>query len=275
MTRLLAATGALLITAGCTPNAPEPAPPPPPQPVERWGGLLSNLRMVWSAEPGIDLFGGPAVPVRAYWESVELAQSMGDIDFAYPGFTRAVLPDDPQSDDPSEWGRWPNTEIPLKQPLVGTLYTHILSLTASGRNVTAVVCRYDYTTAQEQGDGRFAVTGQWGKLRDVNAGINANFVKMTAPEDNTPHALPPQKGPAPAPSGDVFGDWRITGALNSFSFFEGERSEKWPSYEADLAACVDKAPDPPERRKFLIAGQHPRSDFPTKPAYPGWPAVAR
>lgn len=48
---------------------------------------------------------------------------------------------------------------------------------------------------------------------------------------------------------------------------------EWPAELADATTCVDKAPDPVERRLYLLNGAHPRSDFPTLPPYPGWPAA--
>jgi len=229
--------------------------------------------MLWTAEPDIDLLAGPAVPVRAYLESITLTQFMGDIAYAYPGFSRAVLPDQPHTGLPSQWGLWPNVEIPLKEPLVGNQKSHLLNVTRSGRDVTAVVCAYTYTSAEEDKDGQFVVPGQWGNQRSPNPGISAYLVKMTAPEREPAHALPPQKGPASAPVDDVFDGWNITGVLKSFSLSEDEGGQEWPSFQADIASCVDTAPDPPERRRFLIDGQHPRSDFPTLPASPGWPST--
>ena len=56
--------------------------------IERWSGSLSDLRYQWDAEAGIDVLSGAAVPVRAYMESWMLAQSAGNLDYAYPGFTQ-------------------------------------------------------------------------------------------------------------------------------------------------------------------------------------------
>ena len=51
---------------------------------------LSDFRFRWTAEPGIDLYSGAAVPLRAYAESWRVAQMMSDMSAAYPGFERAV-----------------------------------------------------------------------------------------------------------------------------------------------------------------------------------------
>lgn len=42
---------------------------------------------------------------------------------------------------------------------------------------------------------------------------------------------------------------------------------------SDYQACSDKEPDPLQRREFLRSGVHPGLDYPTLPAYPGWPAA--
>jgi hypothetical protein len=100
-------------------------------------------------------------------------------------------------------------------------------------------------------------------------GIFAERVTLVAPADDA--TLPPQQGPSPAPSTDVFGDWQITGYLHALSEMGPEFDAQWPTYEADINDCVAKAPDPPERRDFLVTGVHPRADFPSTPATPGWP----
>jgi hypothetical protein len=228
---------------------------------------------MWSAENGIDLLAGPAMVIRAYRESIELAQAMGNVDYVYPGFTRAVLPNEPQSPVQAAWDRWPIVRTPATKAIVGNLKSHILTVNRSGRDVAAVVCSYTYATATETAPGTYVSRG--GAPTDANPGIHAYLVKMTAPEQETGPSLPPQKGPEPAPRADVFGGWKIVGSLNSYAYSPIDLAREWPTYQTDLAACVDKAPDPPERRQFLNAGEHPRADFPTLPAAPGWPAEPR
>lgn len=269
----LAAIAATTMVAGCTPGQPDPAPPPPSPPVERWGGLLSDLRQVWSAEPGIDLLTDPAVVARAYTESTLLAQDMGDIEYVYPGYSRAVLKDEPDSKLMSAWDRWPYLEAPLKEPRFGTSRRHILRVTTAGHDVTVVTCVYDYAIAKEK-EGAFVSIAQNPLNLVPNPGVGVELVKMITPHSDQSPGLPPQTGPLPAPSDDVFGDWKVTGILNVWGSGDPVFDSEWPTYKSDLTACVDKAPDPPERRTFLIAGQHPRSDFPTLPAYPGWPSGA-
>jgi hypothetical protein len=58
--------------------------------IDRSSGPLSQQRYQWTAGPGIDLVTDPAVPLRAYMESRMDAQTMGTVDYAYPGFDRTV-----------------------------------------------------------------------------------------------------------------------------------------------------------------------------------------
>lgn len=202
------------------------------------------------------------MPVRAYIESRMLAQSMGSLDYAYPGFTRAVPPDP----NDAAWGLRPNVDHSLSKALVGNAGSHFLSLSRSGRTVTATLCDYGYSVASQLDNGMFESVAR--RTGGQAKGIDVVRVTLAAPIDET-SPLPPQAGPSPAASNDVFGNWQITGFL--FSTNQPEFKSQWPSYQADVATCVDKAPDRPERRASLIDGEHPRSDFPTSPATPGWP----
>jgi hypothetical protein len=235
-----------------------------PPSIQRWGGLLSDLRYQWDADPGVDVLTGAAVPVRAYIESRMLAQSMGSLDYAYPGFSRAVAPDPPDAG----WGLRPNVDHSLSKALIGNARYHILSLSRAANTVTATVCNYGYSVARQMEGGKYESVAR-GFDRQPK-GIYVERVTLAAP-NNESSPLPPQAGPSPAPSNDVFGDWKITGYL--FSTSQPGFNSQWPTFEADLAKCVDKAPDPPDRRAFLTEGEHPLSDFPTSPATPGWPAT--
>jgi hypothetical protein len=231
--------------------------------IQRWGGLLSDLRYQWDGEPGIDIVTGAAVPVRAYIESRWLAGFMGGLDYAYPGFTRAVPPDPPDAG----WGLRPNVNHTLSNALIGNSKYHILSLSRSADTITAAVCDYDYSVARELDDGKFESVARRSGWQPK--GIHVERITLAAPSaESSP--LPPQAGPSASPSVDVFGDWRITGYL--FSTSQPGFNTQWPTFDAELAKCVEKAPDPPGRRAFLTEGEHPRSDFPTSPASPGWPA---
>jgi hypothetical protein len=138
--------------------------------VQRWTGVLADVRVQWDAQPGIDLVTGVAVPVRAYLESRLLAQYVGKLDQTYPGFERAVPPDEP-NDSPSLSARerQPPLEYPLATPLFGNITYDIQAVERSGRDVTVTVCNFNYAVAKEH-DGKFVsfVTGGPIKSRGVN-----------------------------------------------------------------------------------------------------------
>lgn len=60
-----------------------------------WPPELNGFRFRWTAEPGIDLLTGPAIPVRAYLESYRVGLMTKSINNTYPGFERAIpaIPD--------------------------------------------------------------------------------------------------------------------------------------------------------------------------------------
>jgi len=255
----LFAAGSLVLTACQLFGDDKPA-------IDRWGGLLSELRYQWDAAPGIDVTTGPAVPVRAFIESRMVAQSMGNLDYAYPGFTQAVPADDPGD---NAWDIRPNVNHPVSKAPVGTARYHILSLARAAESVTASVCYYRYSVATEVDGGKFESVAS-GSAAEPK-GIDAERVTLAVPKESS--SLPAQSGPSPAPTDDVFGNWQITGYL--FSTNQPGFQAQWPTYDADVAKCVEKAPDSAERRNFLINGEHPRSDFPTSPPSPGWPEPAK
>lgn len=260
-----------LLFAGCgPPTAQHPAAPPQKTP---WTGKLAEYRVVWSADPGIDLLTGAAVVVRAYIESVYLAETLGDIGYVYPGFTRAVAPNAAEGQPDSTRDRRPNTEHPSGDRIVGTGRYHILRMDTAGRQVTAVICGWGYEAGLDLGNGTYGSRGNV-PAADPAYGTVLRWVAMTAPPELMTPPLPPQKGPAAAPVDDVFGSWRVNGYLTADPAMKDNLNPgEWPSELADAKTCVDKAPDPFERRLYLLNGAHPRSDFPTLPPYPGWPAA--
>lgn len=135
------------------------------------------------------------------------------------------------------------------------------------------VCVWAYTTALDLGHGKYGWMHETA-FTAPSSGIGMQWVSMTAPQGGTGSPLPVQKGTAPAPVDDVFGAWRIDGALIiDASPTRITEFPEWPSRPADAQSCVEKAPDPLERRLFLSNGVHPCSDFPTLPPFPAWPAA--
>jgi hypothetical protein len=258
--RAAAACCAVALVAACN-STPTP-PSPPPAPKGPWTGPLTDVRVVWSAEPGIDLLTGPAVVVRAYEESGTGITFGGSDDFLYPGYAHAL----PPPDAPPPAPHYPEAHAPWRYPLVGTDRYHILRIEPSGTNLVAVYCGWFYGTAEDLGDGKY---GSHNPTTLPSDAIGTFRIALTPPPDGS-QPLPPQKGPAPAPVDDVFGGWRIAQTLAAANYTSPP--PEWPTMVDDANTCAAKAPDPLERRLFLSAGTHPRSDFPTLPAFPGWPA---
>lgn len=238
--------------------------------VDRSSGPLGDERYQWTASPGIDLLTGPAVPIRAFMESRLDAQTMGSLDYAYPGFDRAVAapPADGSHDMLTSNLRPDVGRPPSSRVRVGNNRFRIQSITRSGNALAAILCNYRYGLALEQANGTF-VSVVHNAVHDD--GIDALLLMLTAPSDESSNPLPPQGGPAPAPAVDVFGGWKISGFLNGIRSPDPEFDKVWPTFDADTATCAELAPDPQERRAFLSEGDHPRSDFPTSPPSPGWP----
>lgn len=232
-----------------------------------WTGTLTDLTVQWSAVPGVDLTEGVAVPVRAYFESRFLAQFKGALDAAYPGFTGAVPPNEP--DDSPNIGarnRRPPLDVPATTPVVGTNRYLIQSVDRQNQRYTVTVCNFLYTAAERQPGGRYATLTRGGAPN--TRGIVAMRLYLTEPSHDPSSRLPPQSGSSSEPNQDVFAGWRITGFLAATSDYV---RPEWSDYVSASQRCVDEAPDPPDRRSFLTSGEHPRDDFPTLPPSPGWP----
>ncbi|AQA03658.1 hypothetical protein BVC93_15920 [Mycobacterium sp. MS1601] len=254
---------AVLVSA-CSRPTPSPKAAGPPT---RWPALMSDTTFVWSAEPGIDLLSGPAVVVRAYLESKIVASLGGSDDYLYPGFARAVGPDPgPEFEPPPGTSAlWPELGFPLTGPRAGSFQEHILRVVDGDRDVTVTVCDWGWGTAESKADG--GPFRSWPN-NPAAPGISITRFKLVAPvSPGSP--LPVQQGPSKFPVDDVFGDWRVVG-VNSAIGPIGAGPE-WPEFNQDLATCNALAPESAERRQFLTTGEHPRSDFPTLPTYPGWP----
>lgn len=242
-----------------------------PAQLNRWSGPLSELRVQWTGTSGLDLTTGVAVPVRAYVESRWLSQSQGSLDYGYPGFLEATPPNAEGPPFGANFRR-PEADNQVQNPFIGNETFRITAVRQEGRNVTATVCRYSYTVATKNDDGSYSsvASRQSGEPR----GIEVNRVLLAAPVDRE-QPQPAQKGPEAAPSGDVFAGWSIEGYQDAFFKQDPGFASAWPTYDADLTACVDAAPDPPERRAFLSEGDHPREDFPTSAPSPGWPTASQ
>lgn len=166
--------------------------------IDRSSGPLSEQRYQWTAGPGIDLVTGPAVPIRAYMESRMDAQTMGTIDYAYPGFDRAVATKSADGDqDLFGSSLRPDEDTgAVSRAAVGNNRFLIQSLTRGGQTVTATLCNYRYGLAHEQENGTFVSVLN----KAVNdQGIDTLRVRLTAPANESNNAFPHRAAPRPRP----------------------------------------------------------------------------
>lgn len=255
-----------------------------------WPERLHDFRFRWTAEPGIDLVSGPAVPLRAYLESHRIGDMTGDPHDAYPGFARAVPHpgkprDDSRSDLPQElWNIQPGTDFPAVtyKPLppnsrfYGNEYFHILELspTDDGSGYRAYVCDGRYNTLFGADDtGTFAsIFSAWEP--DVDRELSTvrlwrvEFTDHPTPPQPDAPAAPaaPQRGPNPAPLGDVFGPWQITGAHDGGSW--GHKT--YDGWQERRQQCRDKMPHDAAQRQAIYASKLETPPV-VEPAVPGWP----
>lgn len=257
---------AAVILVGCG-HTTAPADTPIAKPREHWPPNMSDANFTWTADPGIDVTAQPAAALRAYIESRLLVSFGGSLDYLYPGFDQAVAPDRPAGSKPaSAVALWP-TPGKGDGRLVGTERSHILRMDQSGREITAVVCRWAWAAAWQQPNGMYRIN----TLKTGAAtGIVINRITLTSPAEQQPGEVAPQRGSSRYATTDVFAGWRVIGNLDDLLVGAGD--PEWPEFDQDLNACASRAPDSAERREYLTAADRPRSDFPTLPASPGWPA---
>ncbi|CPW15198.1 hypothetical protein [Mycobacteroides abscessus] len=286
-TRTLAIVVAVVL-AGCTPHRDDTdlAPTSPSQPRIPFTGLTQDMRIRWSADPGIDLLTGPAVIVRAYRESYILGGLMASPSYYYPGFEHAV----PQNNHGSNIAVRPliagdrelaSSGFQITAPIVGTWRQHLLSLTGDpSSGYTAIVCDWSYATAVQQADNQYRYPHRLppeplDTATPITGTLPVRITLTPPPSSDTGHTTPRQRGDAPSPAGDVFDGWKIRSAIHLPTEFYPDEPDDWSKaqYGRDQLACRDKAPDSYEKRKVYLMGEHPRSDYPTLPADPGWPAA--
>lgn len=254
MLRFALAVGVLLSVlagAGCRTEAPEQVAS------KGWPERFDDLSFVWTGNKGVDLVSGPTVAVRAYVESFMLGELTGDERYLYPGFVKAT-------DEHLRPGYNRRAEFVW----VGTIKNHLLSVERSGADVTATGCMYVYGSATGR-DYEYAPNSIPRGTPD--AGVTPFRVMLSAPAE--PPDTGVQEGPARAPSDDVFAGYRVTGYVGGYFLAPGTEWSDAPSdYQTMIADCIAAAPDSTERRIYITQNYLPRSDFPTLPPSPGWPA---
>lgn len=256
---------AAFLTAGCHTNkpllpatvdtmAPSTSAPAPPDPY-RIPGAFAHHSFYWTAEPGIDLTIGAAVPVRAFFESWTLVWNEFPPDQAYPGYAEAA--ENVAGYNGSTINESPHTAV------LGTTRFHLLSLSSTDRTIHGVLCENEAATI-------VPIPGDTGYTQLVPGITVTEFNFARYPKSGAPPAKieVPQQGPRQAPGGDVFNDFQLirssTGLMGGDPLYDqyGSRCRAGLSSPAVVAVLSDgrkKNPQPSD------------PEFQPLPQTPGWP----
>lgn len=291
MRSILQRFGVLLLAAICaTACQGDNSSEEPERPVfAHWPQSLDGLRFRWTAEPGIDLLTGPAVPLRAYIESHRTGDFTLDPENVYPGFQQAVHPGPPNTDKFSDapyelWYIQPFTDpryaFGPASNFYGNEYFHILSLEPDDDGWRAYVCDGTYGVFREgeRTDAYVPVNRAVdGGTNPDDSAMNVWRVELTDKPDSAEPELPsavnsPQEGPLPAPTENVFGPWRITGASPSTTWGPSNDPNSGPDtdYLQKQQQCLARMPHSAAQRQEMYASE-PTSPPEAEPAVPGWP----
>ncbi|TQR86028.1 hypothetical protein D8S82_13325 [Mycobacterium hodleri] len=284
--------GAVIV--GCTSKT-EPSPVSPTTPasaqIPNWPDSLGDFRFHWAAAPGIDLTTGPAVPLRAYLESYDLVDYTGDMSAVYPGFLRATPENGPQQTPgyPIELGSI-RPEVDAKPSatagssahpgLYGYAPFYVSSIEPIGDAYRAFVCTSEYSVFKRDAndESRYvSIITRSDSAPPPNAdryGIIVWRVEFTKNDSRVPpngpaEPLEPQRGPAPAPTRDVFGPWFVTAASYTLWGNMGDAQDVGPPELQQQ--CADNMPDDAAARRAMYTGAHDAPP-PHGDAIPGWPA---
>lgn len=287
----------ILVAAALSGCAPESQPQPDSSSSRRdpsfpnWPPLLNEFRFHWTAAPGIDLTTGPAVVMRAYIESYEIANMTFDITNLYPGFLRATPENQPNSGNYSAeligirplWA-YTNSEPPIGVQHFGFNTDHLLEITTTERGYRATICTGSYSNFIKSSihpdvfvsvSSRETENGAIPDPYSAMAGISVRQVEFTQEDPRIPAGGPSpvegtQSGPAPAPQADVFGNWFITGSSGSgWGPVTRPVLNNFPTPDV-LQRCSQAMPDNESQRRKIMTGykdQPPSHDN----AVPGWP----
>jgi len=279
--------------------------------IPSWPPELKDFRFRWTAEPGIDLESGIAVPIRAYVESWRIAGMQSNMAYAYPGFTRVVPEDRDLSPTTNGVPAYlltnvrPHMESEYEPATIGTWYRshryygteflHLLEVTPTARGYSAVVCDGIYGIYRDNVSSGLIVehnkfptpdfyqsvidSTAWQGSDRIKDQVHVWRVELTdkpLPGTTTPPAAVNQTGPDPAPTDDVFGPWRIVGAntdnsWESYPNFTGTDAPPYTDYLRHLEQCKARMPDNQQKRDEAVKAL-PRTPPKAAPAVPGWPA---
>ncbi len=267
MSRLLrmiiaALVSMLAFVAACSPP-PEDETAPTPTLSSRWPATefyevpdsIRDATIVWSAEPGIDLFSAEAKLFRAAQESVFIGWMIG-LDYTYVGFKDS-------SGSKGGGGIFGDFEDDTGEgPFVGTIHGRIQQIipTDTGFDVLGCVLSVglDVRTNDKYSPSRLT-DGEGGDLR-------SRFIRTVDPKSvlETPPTSSVRKPSSlhwQAPTGDQFTGWEVEGFVDiDPATAEKGRCVPWAkSLYPDAPAVIPRD---------AYANDEPP---PVLPAFPGWP----
>ncbi|WP_306361419.1 hypothetical protein [Nocardia sp. CC227C] len=247
-------TAVLLLAVACT-TSPSDSHESPDSPSYLPPEEVRNATVVWSAEPGTDLFDTYPTLTRAAAEALVVAGLAGP-ERSYPGFDEAVT-------DPTTRGIY--FRKANRDTVYGTLYKHIVDIVPTDTGFTAHTCESFKDFAVER-DGKYnvsrshrghsqTITFARTKWEDNGLPLEMTTSAPTATSTTTPSPAP---GPREwqAPEDNLFTGWIID--PGSPDDYDSERCVPW-------VATLD--PDAPAEPETITTDTPPE----TLPAYPGWP----
>lgn len=287
--RLLATLMAVIVLAGCGGPSQTSLSPVPSAAQGRlspfWPPLLNDFRFHWSAEPGIDIFTGPAVIIRAYMESYDIATFTADISNVYPGFMRATPENQTYREAPElqvtgirPLGEGYSITSKDARPHYGAVQYHLLEMNSTPDGWDVIGCTGNYANFMESEvvPGKFVSVAafQPDAQPRPGSGVRPFRITLTQLERGGPAPVSvPQRGPAPAPNQDLFANWFITGA--SFGGWGPKNAPeplRWPPASLQQR-CSQVMPQSESERLAIITGFKDNPP-PHGDAVPGWPLNA-
>lgn len=190
----------VLAMAGCSAKPVSGPPTTTPAPEQ------DHISFRWVDNPSVDLMSPEGTFVRAWLESNNQLGAGGGHGWellaqGYPGFAHAFNRVSDLSDTSGQW--------PGDYTVAGTRYLEVVSFRRDGDQFTAEVCQYDSLVA-----GKWPSSDQWtynGTGNPLSGGELLTFgpdPSLVPADQHAPKAN--QRGPAAAPSDNVFGTWIAT-----------------------------------------------------------------
>lgn len=217
-----------------------PNPPPDVKPtVYRAPDEVRDVTMLWSAEPGIDLFSGQVSLVRAAYEAHFVGWA-AHVPPTYPGFDQALVRRETiRSEQTARRGY-----------NIGTMQARVQQIIGTQSEFTAEICLLNSGLMYRDGD-------RYRGSRGLSSNAWEVIVRAIGNDSKWPVAEPapgPDRMHWQAPTYDVFTGWTVEFKITPHD----TRCNPWalgidptlPEVYEDL-----ESPDPP----------------PIQPVYPGWP----